>query len=331
MAPKRHHYIPEVYLKRFSGEDGKVVCLHTDFPVRTTRQVPKELGHHKYYYSQPLPHGLKNDTLETVFSITENKFERVMGKIVRHRALSDDDFSDLVEFILLMRVRVPAMRESVELFLGEVVRETGRSLEMRGLIDTHPTLGNQIWDSMQITVDPHRSIHAMIPLINGMGRLIDSLGFVIARNKSNVRFVTSDNPVIYFDPTETERPYIQATSNDIVLVFPLSADFALYGASCLRDEFLDRDSICYREFHDDQFARTINRMIVKYGYRQIYGVNPEDLNTYIPYSSTSPILSICRGFGSTETLLRSEWIFGTRPSIAKWKRRPGLYPSTERV
>lgn len=41
---------------------------------------------------------------------------------------------------------------------------------------------------------------AMEPLLRGVADLYERVGFEVLHNQTDVGFITSDNPVIYFDP-----------------------------------------------------------------------------------------------------------------------------------
>ncbi len=75
MEKKRHHYIPKAYLNFFTDRDGKVFIHLKDEPEKFIHQTPDNTGFHKYFYSQPLPDGGRdNNTLEGFFSKVEDKW-----------------------------------------------------------------------------------------------------------------------------------------------------------------------------------------------------------------------------------------------------------------
>jgi hypothetical protein len=65
----------------------------------------------------------------------------------------------------------------------------------------------------------------MREIIIGLGELISTLGFGVIRNNSNLPFITSDNPVIWFDPSKKKNeilPYTitpQSPIFEVVLLF----------------------------------------------------------------------------------------------------------------
>ncbi len=69
---KRHHYTPITYLNHFADNLGRIYAYRKD-DVNTPLHVrPSEIAFERYYYSQPLPDGSRdNNTLEDFFSTIE--------------------------------------------------------------------------------------------------------------------------------------------------------------------------------------------------------------------------------------------------------------------
>ena len=54
---KKHHFIPRTYLENFTNEDWKLFFYRKDDPKTPLRMSPDNVGHRRYYYSQPIPGG----------------------------------------------------------------------------------------------------------------------------------------------------------------------------------------------------------------------------------------------------------------------------------
>jgi hypothetical protein len=66
---KRHHYIPITYLKNFTDNAGRVFAYRKDEVEPPLYLAPSEIAFERYYYSQPLPDGGRdNNTFEDFFS-----------------------------------------------------------------------------------------------------------------------------------------------------------------------------------------------------------------------------------------------------------------------
>jgi hypothetical protein len=121
---KRHHFIPITYLKRFNGNNGKIFAYRKDNPQTALPVRPGAIAFEKYYYSQPLSEGGQdNNTLENYFGTIESKGNPLAERLrTGSKATSDftiSEFESLFIFLGLMRVRVPATRDMVEVSLAD--------------------------------------------------------------------------------------------------------------------------------------------------------------------------------------------------------------------
>jgi hypothetical protein len=111
----------------------------------------------------------------------------------------------------MMRVRVPAARDTIETSRAAQVKAVAKYLDESGKLPPKPTGFEDILDHCQVAIDPHQSIHAMPALIEGFGNVVDHLGFVLVHNDTGSPFITSDNPVVYFDPDVPEPSMLPYT------------------------------------------------------------------------------------------------------------------------
>jgi hypothetical protein len=168
MDKKRHHYIPKAYLKFFCNEQGKLRIYLKDHPGKLIYQSPDNTGFHKYYYSQSLPEGGKDhNTLENLLSVLEAKPPIV--ERLGQRENINGNLEDIFAFIALQRVRVPASRDACEAMLAEMVKVTARLLAATGKLPAKPEGFEDILNHMEVSIDPHQSIHAMVDMIRGIG------------------------------------------------------------------------------------------------------------------------------------------------------------------
>ena len=226
MAPKKkHHFVPVSYLKSFQAEDGKVFIYRKDAPESPIRQRPNKFAFHKYYYSQPRPGGQQDDNLlEDLFSNLEGKWPSIVHRFSEEADVADS-LADIFAFVALQRVRVPAARDAAERLLAAQVEVAMRDLKSQGKLPAPPAELKGVWDSIEVAIQPYSSLHAMVPMLNGMAEVVDRLGLMVLRNQTSIDFLTSDNPVIYFDPTIDERrmrPYTLEPGGPIVLMMPVS-------------------------------------------------------------------------------------------------------------
>lgn len=90
--------------------------------------------------------------------------------------------------------------------------------------------------------------------------MFDSVGLCAIRNLTRMPFLTSDNPVIRFDPSlplEAQEPYAVRPGSSLRLVFPVSPSLVLVGETELRDQFADQ-GLLYGVVTDEGWVFRVN-------------------------------------------------------------------------
>ena len=200
MPSKRHHFVPEVYLNEFRADDGKLTVFRKEKPSEPFRAVPSNVALQGYYYSFTRKDETRDtDSLEQIFSAVESLWPTTISNL-RARANIGDVTENLLEFASIQRARVPAIRDAFELMRADSVRSTARVLQRFGKLPEAPAGFESILDNFEISVDPESSIKAIGSTLDGMiDRVFPLLGFSVIHNKTNIDFITSDNPVMWYD------------------------------------------------------------------------------------------------------------------------------------
>jgi hypothetical protein len=134
-------------------------------------------------------------------------------------------------------------------------------------------------------------------------------------NRTGTPFLTSDNPVIWFDPTvpdEAQQPYYLRSGGEVLLLFPVSPTLILLGASNLKDLF-STAGLVYREVPDQQWVDRANLEVCRYAYKAIYASSPGQEELIQALADKSPVWQR-EGRGG-------HLVFGARAAKPKWKRR----------
>lgn len=323
---KKHHVVPASYLAGFVDGAGKLYEYRKDDPEKPNYNIPKAVGHRRYYYSQPKPDGGRDhNSLEDLFDRElESKWNGVCSKIREGIRLSPNDLRVLLGFVTMLRVRVPAARDSVEHRLAESVKTSFLLLDSMGEFSPRPPQleGIDLAKILKISIDPHKSIHAMVDMMRGFGAVIDAVGFRIFENKTSIPFLTSDNPVANFDPDVPEEkmlPYaISPNLRRIELIFPIDKKYVLHGHSDYRVSYV-YDGIVYEALDDKACVKRFNRLICKFGYEKIFSCNREHEALIIKYSPLSPVAKIDSIPHNKGVYLLDTQVFGKRTKLPKWK------------
>ncbi len=220
-----------------------------------------------------------------------------------------------------MRARVPAARDMVELALAETAMMTLRALIKKGEVPPPPT--ELRLEDIIVTIDPHKSLEAMVSIIKGMAIVFDRIGFEVIHNNSDMRLVTSDNPISYFDPTVPDarlRPStIHPEHGPIELLFPISPYMMFRGHSDLKFAFT-RDGLAHRRSRDREEVKRFNRMTSRFGYRLIFARDLQSVPVVVKFAPLSPIMRVTTiPIPEEGEMSLREAVFGERPNKPKWK------------
>lgn len=320
MTKKRHHYVPKSYLKSFCDVDGKLQVYRKDATHAPIRQSPDKVGFHKYYYSQPLPNGgRENDELENLFGTIEAQWPGLSALIRDMKSIDDHGLYTLIDFIGLQRIRVPAARDAVEKILAELIITNMRVMDAAGKLPAKPPGHEDILDNIAVAIDPHRSLLAMRHLLDGYYRLVSEIGIGVLHNKTDIPFLTSDNPVIWFDPSVPEaemKPYQWQPPGPVLLLFPVAPDCLIYGHSAMQERFRSQ-GVAHYNMSDFNMAETINRHVCRFAYEVVFAQKIGQESVIREYAEVSPVVQTYPLPGAQGKVLFSS-VFGTRRQKPKW-------------
>lgn len=319
---KKHHYVPESYLKAFCGNDAMLAVYRKDAPTEPFRRRPGEVAFHKYYYAQPLPDGGRDtNRLEDFFSELEDKWPWIVDALAA-RDMVNDRLGDIFTFVALQRARVPAARDAAEQMLAATVLATARQLEAEGKLPPPPKGHENLLDDVVVSIDPHQSIHAMLQIIEAMGQVLHRVGFVVLHNQTDRDFITSDNPVIYFDPSvsnEALRPYGLQPNGNVVLMMPVAPQLMLFGTSWDKARFAER-GIEHCAIVDRDKVAAMNEKVVRFAYEAVFAGQEPDEGMIRAHAAQSPVLKATHLPLASGRGIHFEHVFGQRTKQPKWKR-----------
>ncbi len=330
MSAKRHHFVPVCYLREWSADDGMITVYRKDDPKNPFRQIPQKTGFRKYYYSQPTFDGNRdNERLEQFFSReVETKWPLMVQRMQVNENINDE-LIYMIEFVVAQRVRVPAARDSIERCLAAFVKARSLQLRFEGKIPPPPIGMEDLLDNVEVSIDPHLSIHAMVEMALGLGTILDGVGFQVLHNNTGINFLTSDNPVIYFDPTtayEAMRPYSVQLYGPISFYMPVTPKLMLHGHSSKKNHFA-RNGLEYVVLEDRVEVETINSLIVRFAYETVYSNGNSSEIDIVTGAHLSPILEVDIGPPDLGYKIETRNVFGSRTPLSKWKTQPFRKPN----
>lgn len=315
---KRHHYVPQAYLKAFRDANGRVLVYRKDKPSHPLYQTPEATQLRRYYYSQPMPDGGQdNNTLEQVFSDVETPWPDIVERLHRREDVNDQ-LDAIFQFISLQRVRVPASRDAAEAMLAQTVKDSLKVLIGSGIATPPPGLEPE---EIKVAIDPHQSIHAMATMLEGIGELFSRLGLAAVHNATSRPFLTSDNPVIWFDPSlpfREQRPYtMDRNSGEVFLFFPVSSTVALSGSTKYKEIF-EVNGLLHSDVPDERWVEQMNAQVCRFGYEAVIAQSLGQDDLIREFSDVSPVHEAAIIPGVKGLLTIHQQIFGRRVTKPNW-------------
>lgn len=315
---KRHHFVPVTYLRGFTDAEGFLFLSRKDDPERDIRLRPSEAGFRNYYYSQPVGDGSMNhNALEDVFSTFESLWPRIVHVLESGQG-PNSVLQDLLAMIGFQRVRVPAFRDAIEQSLELHARSGLEELKRRGELPPAPPEVPNIFDLVEVTIDPHQSIHGMTDLLRAVGLQLNALGYQVVRNETDIDFITSDNPVSYYTVSSGQiLPYAVQADAHVELVFPLTSRMAILGSTSDRERFV-RKGLKITSTRDRDKVKTINRTTALFGYEAIFS-SARLPAAFVRKHIQSPVLSShSKGF-HPDHMQMPDFTIGKRRKLLKWR------------
>jgi hypothetical protein len=320
MDKKRHHYVPKAYMKFFCDDTGTLLVYRKEDPSKAIPLSPDNTAFHKYYYSQPTPEGgTDHNALEDFFSKVEDKWRGIVDRLHQQEDVNDS-LEDIFQFMALQRVRVPASRDVIEKIEGERTKAVVRRLDAGGELPPKPDGFEDILDYLEAPINPHLSIHAMPQMVQEIGQIFSWIGIGVLHNKTTIPFLTSDNPVVWFDPSVQEsdlQPYVLKPGGPIVLLFPVSPSLVIYGHTSILEQFVS-EGLGVADLSDAGVVEMINRQVCRFGYQAIFAQKGGQERLIQEHAALSPTIRFNRILTEKGEVILFDMVFGKRERKPKW-------------
>jgi hypothetical protein len=300
--PKQHHYVPQVYLKAFAESDGFVWIHDLWDPDKNFRAKPEKILKQNGLYTQPVHAEARFDAVfEKNFSELEDKWPAIRIKLQNRDDLSLEEKDHLIQFICLMRVRVPNTLKAVSKLLIDLATDALQRTNtpvppdvLSAFLEVDPNLAAQSGDQIvaadllaagmtQISVDPHRSLTALPLLVRSMLPVVGRRGLLsYVHNKTSLEFVTSDNPVVYAHHSIDALPYMVGLG-DFDFFFALSPILAISFSTLAKGRPVHRN-----EF-SEKVVRRLNDRTIKFADRYVVARSKVEAEALSPYRDVCPV------------------------------------------
>jgi hypothetical protein len=239
--PKRHHYLPEFYLRGFARDEKFCVFDRKRGQYRT--QTPKNTGVEKDFYQFLDKEGLPTNILETDLSKIEGEAKSIIRRLEAGEVIEPEERVYLAFFIAFLFSRTPKFEREMNQVEDGVIKATLKHMfptvdRVEAYLDSLPresrTSAKSFFDfvhdeKLSVTNPRTNVIKAMLEMTPEIAHTFMLMDWAVLHADERTAFVTTDSPFglcIPDDVRGTGRP-VGAGSTDIVKAVPLSSSVCL--------------------------------------------------------------------------------------------------------
>ena len=211
MGAKRHHYLPECYLRQFAV--GDFVSLFDRAQKEVRRQHVHNTAVVGHLYSIHRDDGSKDPRIEEMLADVDGMIPVVTKQLEERVPISTDLRSELAFLAALMLVRVPDYRAGVERVSEKLARRfiesSYSSVEaLRASVEEwqreDPTTSKdvdvegmfRVFQTCKIRVNPNEALRLMLDMIPSLAESFFGLDTVVLHTSEDNAFLTCDRPLV---------------------------------------------------------------------------------------------------------------------------------------
>lgn len=249
--PRKHHYLPQFYLRGFSG-NGKQIFQIEKSEARGYLCAIRDAAAIRDYHELDYEDAEDPHALEKRLSEIESQLAEALADVIASGIVGNISHARLIEFVSLMRVRVPAFKQYIEESLRQFVRSTGKILERKGKFPPPPQGLESIFarDGVTISISNWKCLEYMFGLASDQDilRMLAAMTPSILRAPKGNNLLTCDQPVAVFHPeADPADPYgIGLADPRTQLSLPLSSQVLLlltWDKDAVRERLLQPDEV----------------------------------------------------------------------------------------
>lgn len=272
---RNQHYVPQFYMKFFSNvknertKKEKALISFYQFKDNLFRDNIKtdSVCSENYFYDE-------DGKIENKLAEKENKWARIINKIICNESLTISDNNGIREFIIYQILRTKGVLEHNQAMATTVLTD---------IINTADSSMNKslIQEIIEEEVEKDVTAEYNLSLVEKILHVIDDLSIEILENKTEVNFITSDVPVIIINPLGIFRAGLGEIGTTIFL--PISPrkmlmlyDYRLFGNLVKEIKNIE----CINAFNKYQYISADERILAFNSKEFKELVEDKELNTF---------------------------------------------------
>ncbi len=188
--PKRHHVVPESYLKRFTDLSG-FLYVYDRTSGRWGRQRPVEVMHLRYYYRQEwAPAGVDPNILEKCLGEwIENSATITIDRLILNSLEANEDFSTFLLYLEFQRIRVPRQVNMAKTLMRDLILRlapAGISADIRAR-------------KFQLTMKKSAQFEYLRMMVGQLHPWFARMEWEVIEAEIGSAFITTDSPLSFYN------------------------------------------------------------------------------------------------------------------------------------
>jgi hypothetical protein len=226
---KNHHYNPRSILRRFTNSKGSIHILNKETNKTFTNSI-ENTGSENYFNTIRVDEESIN--FENIFDELDGKLAAITTKIVENHSLkklSNDELSDLALIVATQLIRTKIVRTEAQDLTRKINKFSKQTAELLNAnADLKPELNDE--QIKIITI-------AYLTQIQEIQNSLLSKDIVLSDcSKCQIKFITSDNPVVL--GTSLDYGQVGINEKGVEIFYPISPNFCIsYYCSSIRNGF----------------------------------------------------------------------------------------------
>jgi hypothetical protein len=218
--PKRHHYVPRFYLRRFTDESGLLWVYDRKKDGQCRGQTPENTTVANRFYGYVRADGTYTDEIERSLAAIESEVAMVLERWDQAgHTTTPDEIALMAQFLGLMHTRVPrsvkAAKEFREIWAIEFAKLLGERRDwIEAFFKEHPPHAampitvDQMMESLreaderfEVAVDAKSALAESLSVAHAIAAQLADLNWCLCKASAKRQFVTSDSPLCVFAAT----------------------------------------------------------------------------------------------------------------------------------
>lgn len=265
---KAQHWIPKSYLRAWTDPDtphgqNPFVHIFSKDGTRHRKKAPTNIFTETDLYTIKLPDGSRDLRLEHGLSELETAFAVIRKEfLAKHKQLPTVRRLKLMAFVAALHARTPVLRDHHLKFWTEV-KDIGEELEKRMKRAKQQEKARAAVSipsgGPSMTLDDVRRVvsspmeHTLVPFISTELPFLMQMRCIVLCTKNDAGFITSDAPVVWFDPFWHRKPPLLRSPSfsdpDLEISCPISP-FQMLVICHHQEQAVHKNEITYQDVPD---------------------------------------------------------------------------------